>query len=566
MLTLTLKTATTLFAIGLLLIAPSAAWAGAPLPGAADIDRVNPTKEIPDLRPLEIPTMPEQPTVSIAPAPDQAKSIKLVLKAVRIEGSTVYPDGTFKDLYQSDLGHQITLDKAWEIAAAVTQRYRADGYFLSRAYVPAQEIDNGTLTVNVVEGYIGKVTIDENLQNQRLIQNIISTITEEQPITVKTLEREHLLLRDLPGMSNYQGILTPLKGAPEGAVHLLFSPRPIEEKNSFIGFDNLGSRYLGPTQLSGSWHGDIIPLQNTYLSATTSIPTNELAAVNVSHQIPLLQDLRLDLNAGYTRAEPGYTLKPREIESKAINAGIALTYQAIRQRQENLSFKLSLDGRNSDSTIIGTELTKDRIRAVRLSGTYDTTDSWYGYNIVSMTVSRGLSGLGASSADDLNLSRDGAKPDFAKAEISYSRLQGISPEWSLLFSASAQKASGSLFSSEEFGYGGQTLGRAYDPSEISGDDGVASALELRYQGVPIWHNTSFQPYAFVDIGKVWNQNAGQEDTLTASSTGLGVRFQHASGFSGSLHLAIPLTKSIDAPLYGSNERNAQIGFQIGYSF
>ena len=183
-----------------------------------------------------------------------------------------------------------------------------------------------------------------------------------------------------------------------------------------------------------------------------------------------------------------------------------------------------------------------------------------------MTVSRGLSGLGASSAGDLNLSRDGAKPDFTKAEISYSRLQGIFPEWSLLFSASAQKASGSLFSSEEFGYGGQSLGRAYDPSEISGDDGVASALELRYQGVPIWYNTSFQPYAFVDIGKVWNQNAGQEDTLTASSTGLGVRFQHASGFSGSLQLAIPLTKSIDAPLYGSNERNAQIGFQIGYSF
>jgi len=52
---------------------------------------------------------------------------------------------------------EVTLDIAWMIAGAVTERYRAAGYFLSRAYVPQQKILDGQLRIEVVEGYIAKV-------------------------------------------------------------------------------------------------------------------------------------------------------------------------------------------------------------------------------------------------------------------------------------------------------------------------------------------------------------------------------------------------------------------------
>ena len=479
---------------------------------------------------------------------------------------TKYDEQEFRKLYQADLDQEITLDKIWEIAGGITKQYRADGYFLSRAYVPAQEVAEGNITIGVVEGYIGDVSVDPKLAKYTAIKEIINTIKQEKPITVKTLERQHLLLSDLPGMSHYQGVLTPLKGGPEGAVQLIFSPRPEKQKHGYVGIDNMGSRYLGPYQLSGSWHDQIIPLQQTSISGTTTLPMNELVAVNVTHQIPVAQDLKVEFSAGYTEAEPGYTIKPREIESKAVNAGVALNYQIIRQRQENLSAKIALDARNSDSTILDTELTKDKIRALRISAMYDTTDSYYGYNVASMTLSQGLNLFGASDANDLNLSRDGAEPGFTKLEIQYSRLQGISQDWSALFSANAQKASGSLFSSEEFGFGGQGLGRAYDPSEISGDDGIAGGVELRYQSLPVWQNTNFQPYAFYDIGKVWNRNDGQENSISASSTGMGIRFQHLDGISGTVQFAVPLTKPTEAPLYGANGSSPQLSFQVGYSF
>lgn len=544
----------------------SASVSAQSIPSAADIDRVKPNEQPLVLQPMMSSPSPTTSDAGIAQPPADAKSVKLILKNVTITGSTVYGESEFKKLYEPYLNHEITLDKVWEIAAGVTKRYRTDGYFLSRAYVPVQEIADGKIKISIVEGYIGEVNIDPALASHRAVQDVIHTIKSEKPITVKTLEREHLLLSDLPGMSNYQGILTPLKAGPEGAVLLVFKERTVAQKNYFVGFDNMGSRYLGPYEVSGSWNGQLVPLQNTYISATSSLPTKELAAVNLTHQIPIFEDLKLEMTAGYTRAEPGYTIKSRDIESKAINAGLALNYQVIRQRQENLSFKASLDARNSDSTILGTDLTTDRIRALRLSTTYDKSDEWFGYNVVNVILSHGLDAFGSSQSGDLNLSRDGAKPDFTKAEIQYSRLQGITADVSALITANAQKASGSLFSSEEFGFGGQSFGRAYDPSEISGDDGIAGGLELRYQSLPQWQNTQFQPYAFYDIGKVWNQNAGQERTLSASSGGVGVRFQHETGITGTLQVAVPLTKSVDAPLYGSNGSNPQLSFQVGYSF
>lgn len=565
-----IKTSTSalcLLCFGLMITTGTASSFAQSLPNAADIDRVQPNEKKLELLPLPSTSAPEEGSISIAEPPADAKLVKITLNSVTIDGMSVYSQEDFQKFYQADIGREITLDKLWVIAGEITKRYRADGYFLSRAYVPAQEVADGKITIGVVEGYIGQVSIDPKLADNRAVKDIIKSLKKETPITVKTLEKGHLLLSDIPGMENYQGTLTPLKGGAEGAVHLIFAPRKgADERNSYIGFDNFGSRYLGPYELSGSWHGQIIPLQETSISGTVSVPTDELGAVNVSHEIPLRQDLKVELTAGYTQAEPGYTIKPRDIESEALNAGIALNYQVIRQRQENLSFKLAFDGRNSDSTIIGAELTKDRIRALRVSGTYDRTDDWYGYNVVNMTLSQGVSLFGASNADDLNLSRDGAKPNFTKAEIEYSRLQGITADWSGLLTLNAQMSSGSLYSSEEFGFGGQNLGRAYDPSEISGDDGIAAGLEFRYQSLPVWHDTTFQPYGFFDIGKVWNSNSGQEETLTAASTGLGIRLQHINGLSGTFQFAVPLSKPADTPLYGSNGGNTQFSFQIGYSF
>jgi hemolysin activation/secretion protein len=158
-------------------------------------------------------------------------------------------------------------------------------------------------------------------------------------------------------------------------------------------------------------------------------------------------------------------------------------------------------------------------------------------------------------------------PYFAKAEWSLSRLQGIADDWSLLAGFVGQLASGTLYASEEFGYGGQAFGRAYDSSDITGDEGISGMLELCYDG---WsgdkQDISLQPYGFYDIGAVWRTAAGPSQYEHGASTGAGIRFATPWSLTGNIGLAWPIGRAIVAPSYNALPAGPRILLQTSYGF
>jgi hemolysin activation/secretion protein len=499
--------------------------------------------------------------------PPNADQITFLLREVSVQGVSVYDQNEITELYKEDLEKNITLDRVWRISDEITHKYRKDGYFLSRAFVPAQEIGDGRIVIKVVEGYIHEVKVEKDLQDSRIIRQLNNELTSHKPVSSKDLEKYHFLLTDLAGLQNLQGTLAPIPGYKDGGVQLVYSRNDTAVSGGFAGINNYGSQYLGPTQALAYWQGSLIPLENTFIAVRSTLPFDEMKAVNAAQMIPITPDTNVTISAGYSKANPGFSLSPQELESQSIDVGVTVTHKIVRQRTENWSASLGIDGRNSKSTILGsTELSEDHVRAVRASSTYDTYDSTGAFNTGTVTVSKGLSGLGSSKDDDLNLSRDGASPDFTKIEMQYLRHQALPYEVGLSFQVQGQKASGSLYSSEEFGFGGSDMGRAYDSSEITGDDGIAASIEAQYQGLPDLGYFEVQPYTYYDIGKVWNHNSGQSKSVSASSTGIGVRFDHVSGLTGVIQAAFPLTKDADTPLYGGKGSSPRVGFQVGYRY
>ncbi len=530
------------------------------------------------VKPLEKMTMPDRGTTAphmvapeeplATPAPKEAKSIHFTLNAVEIKGMTAFAPEQMAEAYAEYLHQPVTLDVAWVIADRITAQYRNAGYFLSRAYVPEQHIKEGVITIGVVEGYIGKVELPDGaeVKDYRVVRAYINRVLAQKPITMDALESMLLRVNDLPGY-HFQAVLSPLreKGGDEAAVKLSLTPSKKDGKGS-VTFDNLSSRFLGPNEVSATYATSLLPLQQTTVSGLSSVMEDKLRYGIIAHTMTVAPDLTLELNGGVTKANPGYTLEPFEIDSLSTSLGASLNYQWVRQRRENLALKLALDGRDVRTNILHTPLTRDHIRALRLSATADRQDSWRGYNTASVTLSQGIDGLGASKKGELNLSRGDAVPDFRKAEMSLSRLQGITDDWSLLASASGQTASGTLYSSEQFGYGGQAFGRAYDASEITGDKGVGAALELRYGGLNVGEFIRPQPYAFYDIGRVWNSSAGQPKEASGSSAGAGVRFTTPWHQTGNIGLAWPLSRDIATPIYGASEQGPRILLQLGQEF
>ena len=210
-------------------------------------------------------------------------------------------------------------------------------------------------------------------------------------------------------------------------------------------------------------------------------------------------------------------------------------------------------------------LTRDKIRALRLTTTYDVGDHYGGYNTVGLTLSQGIAGMGSSKENDPFTSRAGTKPDFSKMELSYTRQQGITDDVAMVLASTSQWSGGKLYSSEEFGYGGQTFGRAYDSSDILGDYGINGSVELDYNRWAGSAPINAQPYVFYDVGKVCS-NEASVDCIDAQSAGLGVRGNAYFDTSYNFGLAYPLDHALVAPIYGQSVNGPRIILQISKSF
>lgn len=546
--------------VTVMLLMPVAALATA-LPGPADVSRIRPLESVE--RPLKEPV--SRPAEGIVPeqdAPEGASQISFMLNTVTLEGVTAFPKEELAAIYADLLCQRISLDKLWGFANQITAYYRDHGYFLTRAYVPAQEIGEGNVRIHVVEGYIGKVVVDDPVAGHRIFRELTDELYAKKPVTTAEVESYLLRLNDLPGKA-WRAIVQPYEGAPEGAVAIALVPQD-KPGSGLIQFDNSSSRYLGPYQALAHYSDSFLPLQQTALTLSASTPMDELKYTSISHTIPLTAQISAHLTGSYIYARPGYTLADFQIRSRYYEFSAGVEYRPIRQWLENLSFTADIVTKDTRSKTSGVELTHDSLRQLRIGASYDLTDNWQGYNALQISLSQGLGLFGASEEGSLSASRAEGDPEFTRLEFSLTRQQALGNDWSLIGRMDGQWASGPLLSSEEFGYGGQQFGRAYDPSEITGDHGVATSLQLSYTALPDYRQTRLLPFVFYDIGKVWNDDMGSND-ISASSAGLGLYVEHASGISGTLTLAKPLTKVADAPQYG-NGSNPRVVLSLGYRF
>ena len=116
-----------------------------------------------------------------------------------------------------------------------------------------------------------------------------------------------------------------------------------------------------------------------------------------------------------------------------------------------------------------------------------------------------------------------------------------------------------MFLSQQFYLGGAAFGRGYGSAEISGDNGIAGSLELRFdQKLNYRYLSGYQLYSFVDAGAAWNDGFSYNDGLALTSAGGGVRFFLWNDLQADVGVAFPL--SYRAP--DNSARSARVLFSL----
>ena len=497
--------------------------------------------------------------ISTGRAPAGAESVRFTLQDLKLEGVTAYSDAELKKVYGGVLGQNISLADLYKIAADLTAKYRNDGYILTQIVVPPQTIEGGTARLQVVEGTIDRVTVqgDEASEGKALglMRNYASHIGGNNgPLNAKDLERTLLLINDLPGVSA-RSVIAPSTAKPGAADLTIMIER--DPFDAFVGLDNYGSRYLGRWEASagGSINSGVFHNNERISGQVVYAPhgplfDHELGFVSGSYWTPIgSYGTNLELTYSYTITEPGLELRDFDVKGRSHYASLVVKHPFIRSRDVNLTGRVLLDGRNVESENNIPDDREDNIRALRAGGRLEFADTVFsgGVNTVDIEFAKGLDILGASNDGDADLTRPDGDPQFFKVEAELQRLQRLSSDFNLLLGIKGQLSNAALLASEEFGVGGSSYGRGFDPSEITGEDGVAGKVELQWN--PAWETTwmtGSQVFGFWDAGKVWNDDVVPDDVETLASAGLGFRADLVYDVQTELYVAVPLTRDVQA--------------------
>lgn len=505
-------------------------------------DRVAPPSALESRPPPAV--TPEEPPDS--PLPPGAVNVSFEVTDIVIEGATVYDPERFAPFYEDLIGRTITLAELYGVARDIENLYREDGYVLSRAIVPAQTVDDGIFRIAVVEGFINEVIIQGEIGPARtLVERYLNQITDFRPIRLQDMERYLLLANDVPGVTAL-GVLQPAEGDP-GAARLIVS---LERQvvDGLARIDNRGSHFAGPVQTIGrvglnsfTEYGD--RTQVTVFS--TGISDESLFGEALVSGRFGDEGLTVTAFANVAPAEPGASLEPLEVESRAARVGFSGEYPLIRTRRTNLNIATGFDAANVDVDVFDLPFSEDRLRVLWGAVSATHQDTLGGFSTIDLELRRGLSFFGASEDGDDLLSRADGDPTFTTVQLDVSRLQSLTDNFSLFGAVSAQYALDPLLADEEFTLGGVQFGRGYDPSELTGDHGVGATVELQYtpSGWRPPFIEAYQLYAFYDVGAVWDESEDGQDRQSLASAGFGVRTQINDYFYLDLEAARPLTRA-----------------------
>lgn len=532
--------------------------------------------------------------------------VSFTLKRILLEGNHLFSTEDLQSQFEDKIGKQVNFQDISEIAERITYQYRCKGYLLSRAIVPTQAIEAGVVRITIFEGYISSFRseifrsetcfsklFNSEISNSEIYSSKISNSTlcnaeisnseiyysknfcllsqygkkimENQPLKVQVLERYTLLANDIPGMT-VRSILTPSKADVAGS-ELVFQAD--EEKfEGSLGIDNRGTRYLGRNQffLSGNVNSLFRPGDTTGIQTLFTGKKKGLYLFRVEHQELLgSEGTQLTVSETISNSSPGYLLLPINVIGKARMLSTILLHPLLRSQVQNLYvsgiFDLISNRTNAMKNML---LFRDKISSLRFSVLYDNEDAWFGSNFSELTASKGLPILGASKPCSENLSRPNGRSDYSKMSGKLGRIQRFNPWISLLVSFRGQYAFNPLLAAEQITYGGLPYGRAYDPSEITGDKGIDGLAELRYttaltsldayQCMPKF----IEYYVFYDFGAVWNPLPNMPAPReSGTSTGIGFRINFEALFCNA-EVTKPLTRIVAA----NQNKNLRVFFGL----
>ena len=471
--------------------------------------------------------------VPVIPAADQTK---IRIRSLRVTGESLYTEAELVAIAGFKPGDELTLSDLRGMALKITDHYHQNGYFVAQAYLPAQETRDGAITIAVIEGHYGTISLRNHTNlSDSLASGYLDNLHTGDVIDSAPLEHSLLLLSDLPGVE-VKSTLVP--SATAGASDLIVDIAPGQRVSGSIDADNAGNRYTGEYR-GGATVNLNDPIGRGDVATLRVLTSGE--GLNYGRASYQLQLGKAKVGVAYSilHYELGEEFESLHANGWAQTAGIFGSYPLIRTRNGNLYGQLAFEGRVYRDKVDSTSTVTDKRVLALMPGLYgDHRDNFLagGLSGASLTWTAGDLDIQTGEARDADAASAKSIGRYNKLGFSAMRLQNLTDNISLYGAVNGQFALNNLDVSEKMELGGMYAVRAYPEGEAYADEGYVLTLEARLLLPKFFARMPGQMHliALVDTGTVtvnkdpWSP---EPNSRTLSGAGGGFTWMDVNNFS-----------------------------------
>ena len=487
-----------------------------------------------------------KPNSSLAKVPE-----RITVDRFEVEGNRAVDSDELTEVLAPYTNKSLSFTELLQARSAITEYYTERGYITSGAYIPLQKLQNKTVKIQVVEGYLEDIQITGNKRlNSDYFSDRIETASD-------SLQREELLsalqlLQQDPLITSISAELEA--GTRPGASVLAVDVKEADSFKTPISLDNRRTPSVGSfrRQLAID-EGNLLGFGDNLFLAYSNTEGSD--AFDGSYAVPFnARNGTLTVSGGLSSSEVVeepfnqlnilgdshyYELSLRQPVIQTPTQEFALGITASRRNSDISSLLEQFDVPPSELSPGADESGQTRVSALRFF------QEWTSRNNNEVIAARSQFNLGLDVFDaTVNESAPDSRFLAWQGQAQWARQ--LAPDTSFLLRGGIQLATTSLLSSEQFGLGGLETLRGYRQDLLLTDNAAFASAEIR---LPIFRidqiDSVFQLAPFFDVGTAWNNGEERNpETNTLASIGMGLRLLFNS-FTARLDWGIPLV-SVDS--------------------
>jgi len=404
---------------------------------------------------------------------------KFFIKEIKVLGNTKIPTTRIKKVVSDYENREISLAELMELADKITAIYASKGYVTSQAYLPPQQIENQTVTIQIIEGEYGKFLIEGGRFTR---SSIVKRRLKKHPgqiFNYNDLRKDLLYLNINPDRIVKATMLRGEEPKTTDFKVVIKDGPPLH-----FGYDisNTGSKF------TGNWLHTYKATNTGFLMYDDTLSVRLIRSENgrmfggiLGYVLPVNEHgTTMSISFSHFETWSMHGLKEFDIKSWSDTYSGTFSQPIFDIGFLSGTADVAMDIKNSLTEMVAMPYSRVRLRILKTGITLEESDKWGRTVVRNQLDFCDNTWLGSGVLYFQNPERPKPDANFIKYSFRASRLNILPLSATLLLSAEGQISNNALYSSEQHRIGGAYSVRGYTEAKALGDNGINITSEIRF--------------------------------------------------------------------------------------